>query len=63
MKRSEALEQVELFIDECLNRDNFTICETADCLLDFLEGMGMRPHWYVTSDGNAIWNWEPENEA
>ena len=42
MRRSEMIEQIELFITEC-NRDGFTLSETSECLLDFLEGCGMFP--------------------
>ena len=72
MKRSEMQTEIELFIDKCINRDGLTVKETAECLLDFIEGCGMLPPgsyirtvYYGDDDSieELVAVWEDEDEA
>ena len=52
MKRSEMEKEIILFIDECINRDGFSLKETGEALLDFIEGCGMLPPCYLCENSN-----------
>lgn len=61
MKRSHALNQLALFLEECLEKDDFSYMETAEALLYYLDEIGMSPPMV---SGNKILykGWEVDDE-